>query len=100
LLTGDEGGEGGGRGAESNDREKVWPSINHSILSAVIEGKDEEFTVSAACPPGNTNQSTNKHQLPRWILYLYNQLTNTDAHCAGGPRLLEEAEGHAEGSSL
>jgi hypothetical protein len=28
------GGEEGGRGAESYDGEKVWSSINHSILSA------------------------------------------------------------------
>jgi hypothetical protein len=27
-------GEGGGCGAESYDRRKAWPSINHSILSA------------------------------------------------------------------
>ncbi len=26
-------GEGGGRGAKSDDREKAWPSVNHSILS-------------------------------------------------------------------
>ncbi len=32
MLTGDRGG-GGGRGAESCDRKKAWPSINHSILS-------------------------------------------------------------------
>jgi hypothetical protein len=28
-------GRGGGRGAESNDRKKVWSSISRSILSAV-----------------------------------------------------------------
>jgi hypothetical protein len=32
LLMG-EGGGRGGRGAESYDRKKAWPSINHSILS-------------------------------------------------------------------
>jgi hypothetical protein len=48
--------------------------------------------------PRNTNQSTMTHQLPRWILYLY---TSANEHaCVGGSRLLEEAEGHAEGSSL
>jgi hypothetical protein len=26
-------GEGGGRGAESYEHRKAWPSINHSILS-------------------------------------------------------------------
>jgi hypothetical protein len=31
LLMGE--GEGGGCGAESYDRKKAWPSINHSILS-------------------------------------------------------------------
>jgi hypothetical protein len=30
LLTGE---EGRGRGAESYDRKKAWPSLNHSILS-------------------------------------------------------------------
>ena len=34
LLKG-EGGEGGGRGAESYDRRKAWPSINRSILSGI-----------------------------------------------------------------
>ncbi len=34
LLTGEGGGEEGGRGAESYDRKKAWSSINHSILSA------------------------------------------------------------------
>jgi hypothetical protein len=29
-------GGGGGRGAKSYDREKVWPSIRHSILSVFI----------------------------------------------------------------
>jgi hypothetical protein len=29
----DEGVGGGGIGAESDDRKKAWPSINHSILS-------------------------------------------------------------------
>ncbi len=28
-------GKGGGRGAQSNGREKAWPSRNHSILSAL-----------------------------------------------------------------
>jgi hypothetical protein len=28
--------EWGGRGAESYDRKKAWPSINHSLLSAHI----------------------------------------------------------------
>ncbi len=28
-----ERGEGGGRGAESYDRKRAWPSINHSVLS-------------------------------------------------------------------
>ncbi len=34
LLTGE--GGGGGRGAKSYDREKAWPSINHSVLSAYM----------------------------------------------------------------
>jgi hypothetical protein len=29
------GGEGGGRGTKSYDREEAWPSINHTILSGV-----------------------------------------------------------------
>jgi hypothetical protein len=29
----DEKGGGGGRGAKSYEREKAWPSINHSIFS-------------------------------------------------------------------
>jgi hypothetical protein len=33
LLTGE--GEGSGRRAESHDRKKAWPSINHSILSVL-----------------------------------------------------------------
>ncbi len=33
-LTDGRGG-GGGRGAKSNDIEKAWPSINHSILSVL-----------------------------------------------------------------
>jgi hypothetical protein len=28
-------GIGGGRGAESYDHKKAWPSVNHSILSLV-----------------------------------------------------------------
>ncbi len=32
LIDG-RGGQGGGRGTKSYDREKAWPSINHSILS-------------------------------------------------------------------
>jgi hypothetical protein len=35
LLTGD-GEGGGGGGAKSDDREKDWSSINHSILSASL----------------------------------------------------------------
>ena len=35
LLTG-YGGRGGGGEAKSNDREKAWSSINHSILSGGI----------------------------------------------------------------
>ncbi len=31
------GGVGGRRGAKSYDREKAWPSVNHSILSAYDE---------------------------------------------------------------
>ncbi len=34
LLTG-EWGEGSTRGTKSYDREKSWPSLNHSILSGV-----------------------------------------------------------------
>ncbi len=30
------GGEGGGHGAESYDRKRLWPSINHSILSEFL----------------------------------------------------------------
>jgi hypothetical protein len=33
LLTGEEGGEGVGRGAESSDRKKGWSSINPALLS-------------------------------------------------------------------
>jgi hypothetical protein len=36
----DRRGGGGGRGAESFDRKKAWPSINRSILS----GKNSEFS--------------------------------------------------------
>ncbi len=32
ILTGE--GEGGGRGANTYDCKKAWPSINHSVLSA------------------------------------------------------------------
>jgi hypothetical protein len=34
LLTGEEG-EGGGGGAKSYDGEKVWSSVNHSMLSGI-----------------------------------------------------------------
>jgi hypothetical protein len=34
LLTGEDGG--GGRGDESCDRKKAWPSINRSILPVSI----------------------------------------------------------------
>jgi hypothetical protein len=34
-FTDGRGGGGGGRGAEFYDREKAWPSINHSMLSDV-----------------------------------------------------------------
>ncbi len=33
-MTGEGGGEGSGRGAESYDRQKAWSSINNSMLSA------------------------------------------------------------------
>ncbi len=42
-LTDGRGGLGGGRGA--NDREKAWPSINNSVLSALKypqRGRDRE----------------------------------------------------------
>ncbi len=35
LLTGEKVG-GGGRGVESYDRKKAWPSVIHSLLSASI----------------------------------------------------------------
>jgi hypothetical protein len=38
LLTGE--GERGGRGAESYDRKKGWPSINHSLLFGLVAGRD------------------------------------------------------------
>jgi hypothetical protein len=34
LLSGEVGGGGGG--AKSSDREKAWPSINHSMLSGGV----------------------------------------------------------------
>jgi hypothetical protein len=40
LLTGEEGG--GGRGAKSDDREKAWSSINHSILSGEVPVRHAE----------------------------------------------------------
>jgi hypothetical protein len=33
ILTGRRGGGGGERGTKSHDREKAWPSLNHSTLS-------------------------------------------------------------------
>jgi hypothetical protein len=44
LLTG--GGEWGGRGAESYDRERVWPSVNHFILSVLAYSEDLQNTAT------------------------------------------------------
>jgi hypothetical protein len=40
-LADEREGEGGGRGAESYDRKKAWPSINHSLLSATVKRDDK-----------------------------------------------------------
>jgi hypothetical protein len=72
-LTG-EGGQGGGRGAESYDRKKVRASINHSILSGHIHPLPITKTESAiifalhSCPKYTWMQS----QLVVTALQIYN----------------------------
>jgi hypothetical protein len=49
LFTG--GGKGGGRGAESYDRKKAWPFINHSKLSGlIISAAHIQFEFFGKCP--------------------------------------------------
>jgi hypothetical protein len=57
LLRGE--GGGGGRGAESYDRKKACPFINHSILSGnQTRNRFLQVTIPLSSPPPPTPQTT------------------------------------------
>jgi hypothetical protein len=57
-----EKGQGGGRGAESDDGKKAWPSINHSILCFIPCGAVYELG-SVLGPPWELGQKLSVSEL-------------------------------------